>query len=171
MKKYLWGIFGLLVIVAGVSGNNETNTIDNAALAAVTSSPVNTISTTVLPTPNTTVEQTMPLVQTSSINSGEATPVSSTAKTIPPTSTATTTSTKTPAPSVTAKIVVTQTPKASNSTQNNTYTNVDGQKVKSPVQADQAPNGATAQCKDGSYSFSQNRRGTCSGHGGVADWL
>jgi hypothetical protein len=33
------------------------------------------------------------------------------------------------------------------------------------------PPGATARCRDGSCSFSQNRRGTCSGHGGVAQWL
>lgn len=33
------------------------------------------------------------------------------------------------------------------------------------------PIGATALCRDGTYSFSQNRRGTCSHHGGVAQWL
>ena len=33
------------------------------------------------------------------------------------------------------------------------------------------PAGATAQCRDGSYSFSEHRRGTCSHHGGVATWL
>lgn len=34
-----------------------------------------------------------------------------------------------------------------------------------------APRGASALCKDGTYSFSQSRRGTCSHHGGVAQWL
>lgn len=34
-----------------------------------------------------------------------------------------------------------------------------------------APLGATAECNDGTYSFSQNRRGTCSHHGGVRRWL
>jgi Protein of unknown function (DUF3761) len=34
-----------------------------------------------------------------------------------------------------------------------------------------APNGATAQCQDGSYSTAQSRQGACSGHGGVATWL
>jgi hypothetical protein len=34
-----------------------------------------------------------------------------------------------------------------------------------------APPGATALCKDGTYSFSQTRSGTCSHHGGVAQWL
>lgn len=40
-----------------------------------------------------------------------------------------------------------------------------------PVRARTAPAGATARCRDGTYSFSQNRRGTCSHHGGVAEWL
>lgn len=31
--------------------------------------------------------------------------------------------------------------------------------------------GATAVCRDGSYSYSRHRRGTCSHHGGVARWL
>lgn len=30
--------------------------------------------------------------------------------------------------------------------------------------------GATAKCKDGTYSHSKNRAGACSGHGGVASW-
>jgi uncharacterized protein DUF3761 len=33
------------------------------------------------------------------------------------------------------------------------------------------PPSATAQCRDGTYSFSQHRSGTCSHHGGVARWL
>jgi Protein of unknown function (DUF3761) len=33
------------------------------------------------------------------------------------------------------------------------------------------PPGATAVCRDGSYSFSQTHSGTCSHHGGVAEWL
>jgi hypothetical protein len=36
---------------------------------------------------------------------------------------------------------------------------------------DGPPPGATALCKDGTYSFSQTRSGTCSHHGGVAIWL
>jgi Protein of unknown function (DUF3761) len=34
-----------------------------------------------------------------------------------------------------------------------------------------APPGATARCRDGTYSFSQHHQGTCSHHGGVAMWL
>lgn len=34
-----------------------------------------------------------------------------------------------------------------------------------------APPGASAHCRDGSYSSSKSRNGTCSSHGGVAQWL
>src|SRR3989338_8701411 len=54
---------------------------------------------------------------------------------------------------------------------NGTYTNVYGNEVPSPYYAPSAPAGASAQCRDGTYSFSQSRRGTCSHHGGVAEWL
>lgn len=40
-----------------------------------------------------------------------------------------------------------------------------------PVQQESVPAGASAICRDGTYSYSQNRRGTCSHHGGVAKWL
>jgi hypothetical protein len=36
---------------------------------------------------------------------------------------------------------------------------------------DGAPRGATARCRDATYSFSQHHSGTCSHHGGVAAWL
>ncbi|MEA5358353.1 DUF3761 domain-containing protein [Amycolatopsis sp., V23-08] len=48
------------------------------------------------------------------------------------------------------------------------YRNVDGNCVHRPGNN---PAGATAICKDGSYSYSQNHSGTCSGHGGVRTWL
>ena len=51
------------------------------------------------------------------------------------------------------------------------YVNSDGQCVHDPVTADSAPAGATAKCKDGTYSFSKHHSGTCSGHHGVAEWL
>lgn len=55
----------------------------------------------------------------------------------------------------------------------NTYTNVDGTTVHSPAASTDGaiPVGATAQCSDGTYSFSQNHSGTCSRHGGVSRWL
>lgn len=52
-----------------------------------------------------------------------------------------------------------------------TYTNVDGQQIQRPVMSDAAPVGASAHCRDGTYSFSTHRRGTCSHHGGVEQWL
>ena len=51
------------------------------------------------------------------------------------------------------------------------YTNSEKVKVQSPTYYNSQPTGATALCRDGTYSFSRNRRGTCSHHGGVAKWL
>jgi uncharacterized protein DUF3761 len=51
------------------------------------------------------------------------------------------------------------------------YLNSDGEIVHSPAYSNTVPAGATAQCADGTYSFSQHRQGTCSHHGGVASWL
>ncbi|WP_405162531.1 DUF3761 domain-containing protein [Nocardia sp. NBC_01499] len=51
------------------------------------------------------------------------------------------------------------------------YLNVDKRCIPRPQQADTAPSGATARCKDGTYSESQHRSGTCSGHKGVDEWL
>ena len=62
-------------------------------------------------------------------------------------------------------------PGQSNCTNNGTYVNSKGQTVRRPENCSAAPKGATAQCRDGTYSFSQSRRGTCSHHGGVAKWL
>lgn len=52
-----------------------------------------------------------------------------------------------------------------------TYTNVDNDEVQSPTYYREIPPGACAICGDGTFSFSKNRRGTCSRHGGVAEWL
>lgn len=43
--------------------------------------------------------------------------------------------------------------------------------TKQPKSETSGPAGATALCRDGTYSFSQHRRGTCSHHGGVEKWL
>jgi hypothetical protein len=53
------------------------------------------------------------------------------------------------------------------------YKNKDGRDVHSPSKSKsgKAPQGASAQCRDGSYSFSKHHSGTCSRHGGVAGWL
>lgn len=53
----------------------------------------------------------------------------------------------------------------------NSYVNLSSNVVHSPAYSNTVPVGATAQCRDGTYSFSQHRSGTCSHHGGVAKWL
>src|SRR5471032_520343 len=40
-----------------------------------------------------------------------------------------------------------------------------------PALAASPPPGATALCRDGTYSYSQHHSGSCSHHGGVATWL
>lgn len=54
---------------------------------------------------------------------------------------------------------------------NGTYTNSAGNTVCKPEHSSTVPEGATAKCEDGTYSFSESRSGTCSHHGGVAEWL
>jgi len=53
------------------------------------------------------------------------------------------------------------------------YQNKVGQTVHAPAKSvdNKIPQGASARCRDGSYSFSKKHRGTCSRHGGVATWL
>jgi len=66
---------------------------------------------------------------------------------------------------------------------NGYYENSDGQCTPDPSSGGSAPGGAagimgggppagaTAQCRDGDYSYSTHHSGTCSGHGGVSQWL
>jgi hypothetical protein len=49
--------------------------------------------------------------------------------------------------------------------------NAAGNTVCKPVESSTQPAGATAECEDGTYSFSESRSGTCSHHGGVKRWL
>jgi len=66
---------------------------------------------------------------------------------------------------------VTPTVNTNNLSNDNYYTNTSGNKVHSPAYSNFVPIGASAKCRDGTYSFSQSRRGTCSHHGGVSEWL
>lgn len=50
------------------------------------------------------------------------------------------------------------------------YLNVDRECVSEPVTSETVPDGATARCNDGTYSFSRSRSGTCSQEGGVDVW-
>ena len=86
-----------------------------------------------------------------------------TTTTIPPTTTTTTVRYSPPPPPPTAA--------PQQNCPNGGYTNSSGNYVCSPYSAPSAPPGATAQCNDGTYSSSQHRSGTCSSHGGVAQWL
>lgn len=54
-----------------------------------------------------------------------------------------------------------------------TYTNSDGNTIPSPSTTGGTQGGysPTALCRDGTYSYSQHRSGTCSYHGGVSSWL
>ena len=52
---------------------------------------------------------------------------------------------------------------------NNYYVNSSGHFVHSPSCGEERQK-RTAECRDGSVSFSEHHRGTCSSHGGVAHW-
>lgn len=73
-----------------------------------------------------------------------------------------------PAPETTSQPVEPKTTAAPATCGADYYRNSDGNCVHRPSDN---PAGATAQCKDGSYSYSRHRSGTCSGHGGVRTWL
>jgi hypothetical protein len=112
--------------------------------------------------------------------------VQTTAPTATPTLTPTNTPTPTDTPTLTPTPTVTihsqttqqqiQQPKPTattdNLSNNNYYSNSDGNQVHSPAYTtdNSIPAGATAKCADGTYSFSQHHSGTCSHHGGVEQW-
>jgi hypothetical protein len=55
---------------------------------------------------------------------------------------------------------------------NGTYINSSGNTVCNPEESSTGPPaGATAECEDGTFSFSEHHSGTCSSHGGVKRWL
>ena len=64
-------------------------------------------------------------------------------------------------------------PNDSQLVEHGSYVNKAGNTVHSPAHTKDGaiPQGASAKCSDGTYSFSQSRRGTCSHHGGVSQWL
>jgi hypothetical protein len=76
-----------------------------------------------------------------------------------------------PSSTPTLKPTPTSTPSNNDLSNDTTYINSQGNTVHSPAYSNSIPLGASAICGDGTYSFSQNRRGTCSHHGGVSQWL
>jgi hypothetical protein len=118
-------------------------------------------STSVNPSAATTAQTAPSSTATQATPSSTTANMQSTASSAPPSSN----TTVTPAPNTGAT--------DTNLSNNNTYTNSDGNTVHSLATStdNTTPAGATARCGDGSYSFSQHRSGTCSHHGGVATWL
>lgn len=53
-----------------------------------------------------------------------------------------------------------------------TYVNISGHVIQDPTCVSPSVHlqGESAICRDGSHSMSEHRRGTCSRHGGVAQW-
>ena len=51
------------------------------------------------------------------------------------------------------------------------YLNVSHHCVERPSASPSAPAGATAKCRDSTYSFSEHASGTCSHHCGVSRWI
>jgi hypothetical protein len=56
---------------------------------------------------------------------------------------------------------------------NTHYRNSDGDIIHGPARRldGAVPAGASAQCRDRTYSFSRHANGTCSHHGGVQTWM
>jgi hypothetical protein len=88
------------------------------------------------------------------------------AKTVPPSVSNEISKPKTASPSAAGRVV---TDNSLVKCPNGSYVNSYGNTVCRPSSINTG--GATAVCKDGTYSYSQSRRGTCSKHGGVARWL
>jgi hypothetical protein len=152
MSRFLATAGAFLLGAALLSGCDPNPQVTN------TGNGTSAVTSTVTPAPVTTTTTT------------EATPTSTTTTTVAPPTT-----TVVPPPPVTthAAAAVPAPPQTHSPTAcgANQYRNVDGVCVNRPVAAPGPPAGATAKCKDGTYSFSQHRQGTCSGHGGVAEWL
>jgi hypothetical protein len=131
--------------------------VDAPPATRLTTSTTPTTSSSATPTPTSTT--TPPPSTTAPVSTEAPVPVAVPTTAVTPTKVAAPATTKAAAKS------------ASTSCSGDYYRNVDGDCIHRPAPADSAPSGATAHCKDGTYSFSAHRQGTCSGHGGVATWL
>ena len=151
LPKRVLAIFGAVLFFVTMSAVPQTDV--KGASIVVTPTPTFKVVVTKIPTPTPTRKPT-------------------------PTPTAKPTPTAVPtvyvAPTYYQTQQITPTSNTSNGlTNDNYYTNSSGNQVHSPAYSttNTAPAGATALCNDGTYSFSQHRSGTCSHHGGVAQWL
>ncbi len=143
MKKYLgYGLAGIVGVIA-LTGLTSSPTPQTAP-ADITQAVTPVVEQRV--TPTSTVPSTIPQVT-------KQAPVQDTAQ---------------PAPITYTPVTEQKSVPLSN---DNYYTNSAGNEIHSPAYAPSQPAGASARCRDGTYSFSASRRGTCSHHGGVAEWL
>lgn len=130
------------------------------------------------------VNNTSPVITSPSVQGVQVTNAPTPTITETPTPTVTIAPTNTPTPTLTpvpTKIIykapvykytpIPTSPPSSGLSNDNYYTNTQGNEVHSPAYSNSVPAGASAICGDGTYSFSQSRRGTCSSHGGVSQWL
>lgn len=186
-KKVGLGILALFVI-AGISGNHQTTNLNSTPSSSKSSS-----TSTKAPTVTTKTETDTQAVPFTSSTVNDSTLAKGTTKvttvgvngsenlTYKLTYTngvqtdkklVSTTITIQPVTQVTSVgTYVAPAPAPAPSCPNGTYVNSAGNTVCSPYSSPSAPAGATAQCVDGTYSFSQSHSGTCSHHGGVATWL
>lgn len=155
-KKFGVGMLGAILFLFIASATTAPKTAETKDVKG--SSTTNSVEAT--PTPGEVAAEII------AASTQEPTP------TVVPTNTPAPTKAPTPTPKVT-KIPTPTTPASSGLSNDNTYTNSEGNTVQSPAYSNDGsvPAGATARCGDGTYSFSQSRRGTCSHHGGVAQWL
>lgn len=167
-SKLSWLIVAIGVIL-GFTGVSVAGT-SNRSASSLTPSPTAQVA-------GESIENTpLPSVESSIAPAPSPIPSPSPSPTSKPSPSPKVVKSPTPKPSP-VKPSPTPTPTPAPVTQNNStddvdyYTNSEGNKVQSPTHYDSPPAGASAQCKDGTYSFSQSRRGTCSGHEGVAQWL
>jgi hypothetical protein len=149
LPVWAWAVVGAFILFVGIgaagaaTGGNDSSTTHHAPSASSVPSTHALVTSTTTSTTTTT--------------------------TLPPT---TTTTVYVPPPPATTHAFVAPAPPPV-SCPNGSYVNSSGNTVCSPYTppGGGAPAGATAKCSDGTYSFSQHRSGTCSGHGGVAQWL
>jgi len=152
---YMMGLIPLILALAlgpvfqSVLALGSTASIIVVSIPTVTNTPTITPTFTGTVTPTTTGTSTLTLTPTNTL-----TPTITNTPTITftPTLTATATWTNTPRPTRTH----TRLPTATNAPSGGSGGD---------------SGGPTAICNDGTYSYSQHRRGTCSHHGGVREWL
>lgn len=153
---FFGGLFILSIILIGATSPQSTTDVKG-------------VSESLTPTPTTALAPTT-ITATSTLT---LTPTNTPTPTVYAAPTATPMPIEYYAPTATPTQVPVQQPTTNSQglSNDNYYTNVDGNQVHSPAYSDTIPAGATAICGDGTYSFSQHRSGTCSHHGGVAQWL